>query len=236
MKKKAFNFANQIFFYLIISLTILVIIFELFMPFIMSIFAPGFLANPEKFSQLVFLARITFPYIILISLVSLINGVLNNYRIFVIGTIMPIIYNICLILSLFTLANLVNNNILALSYGLIIAGILQLSLIYYYARYKGYKLFPRHDKNYKSTKYKKFWQILIPAIFASSIIQLNSWIDVIIASTIPNAISYIYYSERLTQLPLAIIGIAISTALLPTLTKMIQKKNNIIAYLIKLLF
>ena len=225
-ERKAFNFANQVFFYLLIFLIILVIIFELFMPFIISVFAPGFLVNPEKFSQVVFLARITFPYIILISIVSLINGVLNNYRIFVIGTIMPVIYNICLILSLFTLANLINNNILALSYGLILSGIIQLSLIYYYARYKGYKLVPKYRKNNKSKKYQEFWKILVPAIFASSIIQLNSWVDVIIASTIPNAVSYIYYSERLIQLPLAIIGIAISTALLPSLTKMIQKHQQ----------
>lgn len=225
-EKKAFQFANHIFFYLLISLSVLVIIFEIFMPFIMNIFAPGFATDPDKFSQLIFLCRITFPYIILIALVSLINGVLNNYRIFVAGAIIPIIYNISLILSLFSLAYVINNNIIALSYGLIIAGILQLILIYYYAWRKNYLIYPKYQKNYNSVKYRKFWKILIPAIIASSVIQLNSWIDIIIASIIPNAVSYIYYSERLVQLPLAVIGIAISTALLPTLTKMIVKKEN----------
>jgi putative peptidoglycan lipid II flippase len=225
-EKKAFQFANHIYFYLLVSLSILVIIFEIFMPFIMNIFAPGFASDPNKFSQLVFLCRITFPYIILITLVSLINGVLNNYRIFVIGAILPIIYNISLILVLFSLAYVINSNIIALSYGLIIAGIIQLALIYYYAWRKNYILYPKYQKNYNSAKYRKFWKILLPAIVSSSVIQLNSWIDVIIASIIPNAVSYIYYSERLVQLPLAVIGIAISTAFLPSLTKMIVKKED----------
>lgn len=224
-QKQASKFANQIFFYLLISLLILTIIFEIFMPYIMAIFAPGYLNIPEKYQQVVLLGRITFPYIILISAVSMVNGVLNNYKIFIPGSIMPIIYNSCLIISLFTLGNFTNNYGLALSYGLLIGGIIQLLVIYLYAYYKNYKIYPKKPSK-KSPLITKFWHKLLPAIFASSIIQLNSWIDLIIASLIPNAVSYIYYSERIIQLPLAIIGIAISTALLPTLSQLIKSNKS----------
>ena len=112
-----------------------------------------------------------------------------------------------------------------MAWGLIISGFLQLGFIYFYAFYKKHKIYP---KQYPKTKkqIKKFWKILLPAIFGSSIIQLNSWVDIIIASLIPNAVSYIYYSERLIQLPLAIIGISLSTALLPLLSQLIKKNDS----------
>lgn len=224
-EKQAFRFANQVFFYLLVSLFILVLIFEIFMPYVMAVFAPGYLNIPEKYNKVVFLARITFPYIILISSVSMINGVLNSYKIFIPGSIMPIIYNTCLIIVLFTLGDVIDDYGLALSYGLIISGIIQLLFIYFYASHKKYKIIPQKPSK-KSPLINKFWHKLLPAIFASSVIQLNSWIDLIIASLIPHAVSYIYYSDRIVQLPLAIIGISISTALLPTLSQMIKSKKD----------
>ena len=224
-QKEAFKFANNIFFYLLASLICLVILFEIFMPYIMAAFAPGYVNIPDKYQELILLSRITFPYIIFISAVSLINGVLNSYKIFIPGALMPIIYNSCLIISLFSLGYIINNNILALSYGLIISGILQLLFILYYARRRKYNLYPKKPTEH-SNLLKKFYRKIIPAIFASATIQLNSWVDLIIASLIPSAVSYIYYSERIIQLPLAIIGIALSTALLPSLSQMIKSNKT----------
>lgn len=224
-EKQAFKFANQIFFYLLVSLFILIMIFEIAMPYVMAVFAPGYVGDPEKYKQVVFLARITFPYIMLISAVSMINGVLNSYKIFIPGSIMPIIYNSCLIISLFTLGDIIGDYGLSLSYGLIIGGIIQLLVIYIYAHYKSHNITPKRASK-SSPLVNKFWHKLLPAIFASSIIQLNSWIDVIIASLIPNAVSYIYYSDRIIQLPLAIIGISLSVALLPTLSQMVKSKKD----------
>jgi putative peptidoglycan lipid II flippase len=223
-QRQALKFANQIFFYLIAALIILIIIFEIFMPYIMAAFAPGYLNVPEKYNQLVLLSRITFPYLLLISVATLINAVLNSFKIFIPGTILPIIYNLSLIISLFTLPLLVGSNNIAIAIGLIIGGFIQIYLIYTYSRRKGLSIKPQRQKNTKLAE--KFCSRFFPAIFAAAIIQINSWIDVIIASLIPNAVSYIYYSERLLQLPLAIVGIALSTALLPTLSEYIKKDEK----------
>jgi len=223
-EKEAFRFANHIFFYFLFSLAALTIIFEIFMPQIMYVFAPGYINIPEKYEQVVTLARITFPYIILISLVTLINGILNSYKIFIPGSIMPIIYNITLILSLFTLSTVFESNTKALAAGLLISGLLQFIIISAIGLKKNIFLIPKRMKK-KSKELTTFWKTLIPAMLAASIIQLNTWVDTIIATLIPNAVSYLYYSDRLVQLPLSILGIALATAMLPTLSQEIKKKN-----------
>ncbi len=222
--QQALAFARHIFYYFLCALIIFVLGFELFTPQIMYIFAPGFTQIPEQYAALISLARITFPYIALISIVTLINGVLNSYKIFIPGSIMPIIYNIGLICAIFTLTNLTGDVTKALAWGLILAGIIQLLIMLAILRSKKIKLFPQKNQQ-QSAQFKKFTKIIIPAIFAAGIIQLNSWIDTIIATLIPNAVSYIYYSERIVQLPLAIIGISLSVAILPDLSKKIKKQD-----------
>ncbi|MBT4878677.1 MAG: murein biosynthesis integral membrane protein MurJ [Alphaproteobacteria bacterium] len=221
---EANKFANHIFFFFIIILTCLIIIFEVFMPNILMVFAPGFSDVPEKFQQTIDLCRVTFPYIIFISIVSLINGVLNSYKIFIPGSIMPIIYNFMLIISLYIFYDLTYNHAYSIAYGLLLTGVIQVISIYLIALRKNIKLLPKFDPSLKKES-KKFLFILLPAILAASIIQLNSMADTIIATLIPNAVSYLYYSDRLIQLPLSLLGIALSTAMLPTMSQEIKKNN-----------
>lgn len=217
-QKIALDFANNVIYYFLISLFLLVVIIEIFMPQFIYIFAYGYRDNAEVIT----LSRIAFPYIIFISAVTVINAVLNSLKIFIIGSLMPIIYNLCIILSIFLLIGL--DTKIAVIYGVVFSGILQLTLIYFYARKRNIILVPTKSKK-SSKELKKLVKKLMPGVFSASIIQLNSWVDIMIASFIPGAVSYLYYSDRIIQLPLALIAIAITTAILPFLSKNISKKQ-----------
>lgn len=218
------KFANHIFYFFIIALLFLTVLFEVFMPYILIIFAPGYINITAQYQQAVALCQITFPYIIFISIVSLLNGVLNSHKIFIPGSVMPIIYNFTLIISLLALFDLTQNHAYSIAYGLIMTGIFQLLIMLFIAKKNNLKLYPSYNAKLKQES-KKFLFILLPAILAASIIQLNSMVDTIIATLIPNAVSYLYYCDRLIQLPLSLLGFALSTAMLPTLSQEIKLKN-----------
>ncbi len=217
-KKHALDFANNVIYYFLISLFLLVVIIEIFMPQFINIFAYGYRDN----SVVITLSRIAFPYIIFISMVTVVNSVLNSLKIFIIGSLMPIIYNISIILSVFLVIGV--DTKFAVIYGVVFSGVLQLTLIYLYARKKNIILVPTKP-NKSSHELKKLVKKLMPGVFSASIIQLNSWVDIMIASFIPGAVSYLYYSDRIIQLPLSLIAIAITTAILPFLSKKISKKK-----------
>ena len=216
---EAQRFANHIFYFFLISLTLFVILFEFFAPEIMQLFAPGFKNNEAKFFYLVVLSRITFPYIFLIAIATFINSVLNSHKIFIPGSLLPIIFNLSLIFSLFTLGSFTYRDDVSLSVGVLIAGVLQLLFMFVICYKYRIKIYPKRS----SQNLRKFWSRFVPSLFASGVIQLNSWVDTIIASLITGAVSYIYYSDRLVQLPLATIGIALSVSILPNLAEFLQK-------------
>jgi putative peptidoglycan lipid II flippase len=220
-KQAAFDFASRIFFIMIFTLIGFIIIAEIFMPYFMKGFAFGFRNDYEKFSQTVSLARITFPYLFFISLVALFGGVLNGFEKFAAIAFAPIIYNICIISSIYLFAGYTNNNhALSMSYGLLCAGAAQLIWVMFFTSKKVVLLpkIPRIDKNIKT-----FLHRVGPAILGSSVFQINALVDTMVGTLIPNAVSFLYYSDRLIQLPLALIGTALGTAMLPTMAKYIKK-------------
>ena len=206
-KKKSNKFANEVFNLLFLILLILVLIIQLFMPLFVSLIAPGFTDDNEKMSLAITLTRITFPFLILISLASFFGAILNSHNRFAEAAAAPIILNIILILILFLSKTLNDELIYYLSFGVTISGVLQLIFLYYFAR-KYFDL--RFNIQFEiSKKVKLFFNKLLPSIFSSGVTQINILIGTIIASFQASAVSYLYYADRIYQINLAVAGIAI---------------------------
>ena len=222
-KKKATSFANEVFNFLLIGLFVVVLTIEIFMPLFIKLIAPGFTENNDKLELAILLTRITFPFLFFISLASFFSAILNSYNKFGIAAAAPIILNIILICVLIFEAKFGDNIVVPLSYGVSIAGLFQLIIIFFFVR----KYFnPIIKISFKVTKKVKFFfKKLIPSIFSSGITQINILVGTIIASFEASAVSYLYYADRIYQINLAIAGIAIGTVLLPKLSEYIEKKN-----------
>jgi len=223
-KNKSKRFANKIFNLLLIGLLLIVLIIEIFMPSFVFIIAPGFSENSDKFDLTVFLTRITFPFLLFVSLSSFFSAILNAHNKFAVASAAPIILNILLILILLFQSYLNDQLVIYLSYAVTFAGIVQLIFLFFFIR-KYY--IPKISLNFKiDSKIKLFFQKLLPSIFSSGVTQINILVGTIIASFQASAVSYLYYADRIYQINLAIAGIAIGTVLLPNLSKYIQSRNK----------
>jgi putative peptidoglycan lipid II flippase len=198
------------------------------MPFFVSLIAPGFVDDNEKIKLAIDLTRITFPFLMFVSLSSFFGGVLNSYNKFAAASAAPIILNLVLIGILFFGKYLNDELIYYLAYGVSIAGFLQLIFLYGFVR-KFYLV--KFDFKFKtSSKVKIFFKKLLPSIFSSGVTQINILVGTIIASFQASAVSYLYYADRIYQINLAIAGIAIGVVVLPQLSKHVylKKKNKIL--------
>ncbi len=222
-KKKSKQFADEVFLILTLSLLLIVLLAEIFTPYLVYLIAPGFYENITKFNIAVDFTRITFPFLLFVSLSSFFSGILNSNNKFAAAAAAPIILNIILILSLLISYFLNLNFAKNLSYGVSLAGILQLVFLIFVTK-KYYK--PSIEfKNKISLKVKYFLKRLMPSVFSSGVTQINILVGTIIASFEAGAVSYLYYADRVYQINLAIAGIAVGTVSLPVLSKAIGKKN-----------
>ncbi len=223
-KERAKKFANKIFNFLIIGLLLIVLVIEIFMPSFVYIIAPGFSDNSDKFDLTISLTRITFPFLLFVSLSSFFSAILNSHNKFAVAAAAPIVLNIFLIFILIFQSYLNDDLVIYLSYAVTFAGIVQLIFLLFFLK-KFY--FPKITLNFKvDHKVKLFFKKLLPSIFSSGVTQINILVGTIIASFQASAVSYLYYADRIYQINLAIAGIAIGTVLLPNLSKHIQSKNK----------
>jgi len=223
-KKKSNKFANNIFNFLFLGLLFLTIIIEIFMPAFVSIIAPGFVGDLEKMEIAINLTRITFPFLLFISLASFFSAILNSHNKFAAAAAAPIILNVVLILVLIFSKSLGDQLVYYLSYSVSFAGFLQLIFLYKYV--SKYCSLEFTFKLKATNKVKFFFKKLLPSIFSSGVTQINILIGTIIASFQASAVSYLYYADRIYQINLAIAGIAIGVVILPQLSKYIQSKNK----------
>ena len=224
-KKKSENFANNVFNILTIFLLALVILIELFMPFFVSLIAPGFKSDPEKFVLATRLTKITFPFILFVSLASFFSAILNSHNRFAAASAAPIILNILMIGVLFFWKILDDKLVIYLSYSVSIAGFLQAIFLVMFVK-KFFK--PKFEIHFIITKQIKiFFKKLLPSIFSSGVTQINILVGTIIASFQASAVSYLYYADRIYQINLAIAGIAIGTIILPRLSKYVQQNKKL---------
>ena len=223
-KKKSEKFANKIFNLLIFGLFFLIILIEIFMPLFVYLIAPGFEGDQEKITLAITLTRITFPFLLFISLASFFSAILNSHNKFAIASAAPIILNILLIGVLFFGKILNDQLVYYLSYAVTISGILQFIFLYFFVRKY---FFPKINFNINiDKKVKVFFKKLLPSIFSSGVTQINILVGTIIASFQASAVSYLYYADRVYQINLAIAGIAIGTVILPKLSKHVQNKKK----------
>ncbi len=222
-KGKEKIFANNIFNILLISLLFIVLVIEIFMPFFVSVIAPGFKGETEKLELAIVLTRITFPFLLLVSLSSFFSAILNSHNKFAAASATPIILNIILILVLLFGKFLSDKLVYYISYAVTFAGLIQLIFLVFFVR-KYFVPKISFKLNYNN-KIKSFFNKLFPSVFSSGVTQINILVGTIIASFQSNAVSYLYYADRIYQINLAIAGIAIGTVLLPSLSKYVDNKN-----------
>lgn len=213
--------AGRIISWLIVFLTIITILAEIFMPYVLTPFVPGFLNDPEKFELAVLLTRICFPYLACMSLMAAYGAILNGLGKFLAAAFAPVLLNIVLVIILAALVLMTpeNEEVAAIwvAVGTLIGGVAQLVLVTWAVRSTGF--LPRFTLPRLSADVRRFWLLALPAIATGGITQINIFIGTIIASGAAGAMSYLYYADRLYQLPLGIIGIAIGVVLLPEMAR-----------------
>lgn len=180
--------------------------------------APGFTHDPAQFNLAITLLRITFPYILFISLASLLGGILNTWGIFSVPAFTPTILNLSFIFFIVVLRQFFTPPILTLAWATLVGGVLQLAFQVPYLRKIDMLVWPRF--NWQNPAVRKVLKLMAPAIFAVSIAQISMVINTIYASFLPaGSISWMYYADRLMELPTGVLGVALGTILLPGLSR-----------------
>jgi putative peptidoglycan lipid II flippase len=212
------RFAEEATSVMVFWLSGLTILAELAMPALMLVLAPGFLEIPDKFALAVTLSRITFPYMPLICLTALLSGVLNGLDRFAAAAAAPVLYNLTSIAFMLGLAGVMPTLGHALAWGVSASGVFQLALVAWAVRRAGMKLsLPRPRL---TPQMRLLLRRMGPGLLGAGVTQLNLAVDVIIGSLLaPGTVSILYYADRVNQLPLGTIGVAVGTALLPTLSR-----------------
>jgi len=201
------------------------------MPWVLYVVAPGVhcaatdtQCSPERFNLAVTFSRITFPYILMMSLTALLGGVLNSFGKFAAFASAPMFFNGVLITALLFGSRLFGSGY-ALAWGLAAAGVAQFVWMIYNYKMIGYVLMPRRPV--LTVRIRKLFNLMIPGALGAGAAQINLFVDMILASLLPvGSISFLYYADRLYQLPLGVIGVAIGTALLPMLSKALKAEDR----------
>ncbi len=227
-KSAARRFAEEALAVLLTALLIVTILAEIAMPLLVMLIAPGFQENPEKFDLAVLLTRITFPYLLCMSLTALAAGVLNAFGRFAAAAAAPIILNVVLGTSMAIAAAIGLYNrpeaAMMISWAVTIAGFAQLAFVALALRRAGMDLRFRWPK--LTPGMKRLFMLAVPGVVTAGITQINLFIGTMIASMSEGAVSYLYSADRINQLPLGIVGIAIGVVLLPELTQKLNSGNR----------
>jgi|SRR5579864_179671 len=187
-------------------------------PAIIYVSAPGFSADPGKFALTTAMLRVTFPYILFISLVSLAGGVLNTWSRFAIPAITPTLLNLSFIVGALFLAPYFDPPVMVLAWSVLVGGILQLALQIPALAKIG--MLPRPQIAFSDPGVRRILGLMAPAVFGVSIGQVSLLINTIFASFLGNgSVSWLYYADRLMEFPTGLLGVALGTILLPSLSK-----------------
>ncbi|MCK6418237.1 MAG: murein biosynthesis integral membrane protein MurJ [Alphaproteobacteria bacterium] len=217
-------FASRAFWVMALILGVFTVICMIFMPAILHVIAPGFTQDPDQFALAVTLSRITFSYLLLMSLTALLGGMLNAHNRFGPFAFAPTLFNLCMVVALLW-AGLFENAGYAMAWGIVAAGFVQLGWLWANLKASGLRI--RFVKPQLSARIKRVFKLMGPGLIGAGAQQINLFIDTIIASFLATgAISYLYYADRLNQLPLGMVGIAVGTALLPMLSRALSQNNQ----------
>lgn len=195
-------------------------------PVLAAIFAPGFyLHDPLRYGLAVEMLRYTFPYLLLISLTALSGSILNSYERFAVPAFTPVLLNLSLIGAAIWMQPLFEQPVMALALGVLIAGSLQ--LLFQLPFLWRLQLLPAPVLGFKDEGVKRILKLMLPALFGVSVSQINLLLDTLLASFLQTgSVSWLYYSDRLAELPLGVFGIAIATVILPSLSRRHAEKST----------
>ncbi len=189
----------------------------------MMVFAPGFMDNPEKFNLAANMLSITFPYLLLISLVAFSSAIMNTYNQFAVPAFTPVFLNLVLITFAVWVSPYFDIPVMALAWGVLVAGVVQL-LFHLPFLYK-LGLLP-HPSTQSDEGVSEVKRLMLPALFGVSVAQINLLVDTVLASfLVTGSVSWLYYSDRLMEFPLGVFGVALATVVLPGLSKKAANEN-----------
>lgn len=212
------TFLDKIMGSLSLVLLIITIIGVLAAPVIIFLFAPGFGAGSYRTILATEMLRVTFPYLMLISLTAMGGAILNTFGYFGVPAFTPVILNICMIAAAYIGVTYCAIPVTALAWGVFAAGLLQLLFELPFLKQKG--LLPRPRVDFRDPGVKRVLALMVPALFGVSVAQINLMVDSIFASFLPvGSVSWLYYTDRLTDFPLGVFGVAIATVILPHLSR-----------------
>ena len=187
-------------------------------PVLIAVFAPGFLSDAAKYALAVEMVRITFPYVLFISLVAFAGGILNTYGRFAIPAFTPVLLNLCLIGAALWLAPVLDVPVVALAWGVLAAGFVQLAFQFPALAALGMLVRPRLRRAHEGVS--RVISLIVPAVFGVSVSQINLLVDTVIASfLVTGSVSWLYFSDRMVEFPLGVFGIALATVILPHLSR-----------------
>ncbi len=210
---------------LFLALVIVTILGVLAAPVVVYLSAPGFRAEPDKFALTIDMLRITFPYILFISLVSLAGGVLNTYSRFSVPAFTPVLLNLSFIIAALFLAPYFDPPAMVLAWAVLMGGVLQLALQVPFLLKIG--MLPKFSLNTHDEGVWRILKLMGPAVFGVSIAQLSLLINTIFASFLATgSVSWLYYADRLMEFPTGMLGVALGTILLPSLSKNYADKDD----------
>jgi putative peptidoglycan lipid II flippase len=211
----------NILFALLVTVTLAMIVFS---PAVVTVFAPGFLDDPEKFALTVELTRWMAPYLIFIGLAAFCMGILNTFGVFALPAAAPVLLNLCMIVGALFISPLMEEPIFGLAIGVLAGGILQL-LIQIPATVKN-GLRCVGSFQVKHPDIIRIGKLMVPVIFGLAVYEINMLVDTLLASLLPGgSISYLYYGNRLVQMPLGVFGVALGVAILPMLSRQASQKD-----------
>jgi len=186
-------------------------------PLVAALFAPGFVSQPEKYRLTTEMIRITFPYLLLISMTGFCGAILNSYGRFAVPAFTPVFLNLSMIFAATVASPWFEEPVFALAWGVFFAGLIQ--LLFQLPSLYRLELVPRPVFDTRHEGVRRILKLMVPALFGVSVSQINLLLDTVLASFLPTgSVSWLYYSDRLAELPLGVFGIAIATVILPNLS------------------
>ncbi|MDM8544962.1 murein biosynthesis integral membrane protein MurJ [Candidatus Venteria ishoeyi] len=208
-------------------LTLLTVLGIFAAPLLVLIFAPGFAQMPEKYALATDLLRITLPYMLFISLTAFAGGILNTYGRFAVPAVTPVLLNLCMIAAALWFTAWFERPVLALAWGVFVAGVVQLLFQIPFLYRLG--LLPKFAWQWPlHSGVRKVLRLMLPAIFAVSVTQISLLIDTLMASfLVTGSITWLYYSDRMLEFPVGVFGVALATVLLPRLSQLSAKKSEV---------
>lgn len=193
-------------------------------PYIIHIFAPGFAKTDSRYTLSVLMLRITFPYVLFISMTSFFSGILNAHHKFAIPAIGPVFLNICLIIAAAVFSPYFPYPVVALAWGVVISGLMQ--MLFQMPFLVQLKLLPKIAFHFNHPAVKRVLKCMVPALFGVSVVQVNLMLDTLFSSFLPTgSVTWLYTADRLMQFPLGVFGVALATVSLPKLADYIAQDN-----------